>query len=361
MPFWLHRVFYLMREHISHITWPALAGLVLLHAGLIYLMLHLIGEQELITSWQQYLYFYFITISTVGYGDFSPTSELGMLLIALLLVVPGLGLFGAILGKLVTTLSYFTKRTMQGMKSYPELEDHIVIFGWNPLRTRRIVELILGDKKRKPRPIVLAVTDNMEHPMADLELLRFVRLESYTEPAQLERSGVHNASKVIIDGENDEQTLTIALGVGSYLNHGHSCHISAFFEDETKARLIGHHVPNIECSTSRAAEVLARTMQDPGSSRLLDQLLDTLHGATQFSLDVPGDTGPLHFKVLFEHLKYHHQATVLAVASSRHSHGLIINPPPEHPVHGGQVLYYISDARLYPEEVDWHVLKEATE
>jgi len=361
MPFWLHRVYYLMRDHLSRITWPALAGLVLLHAGLIYQMLHLIGEQELITSWQQYLYFYFITISTVGYGDFSPTTELGMLLVALLLVVPGLGLFGAILGKMVATLSNFTKRTMQGMKSYPELEDHIVIFGWNPLRTRRIVELILGDKKRKPRPIVLAITDNMEHPLADLESVRFVRLESYTEHGQLERTGVHHACKVIIDGNSDEQTLTIALGIGSYLGDDHPSHISAYFEDETKARLVAHHVPNVECSTSRAAEVLARTMQDPGSSRLLDQLLDTLQGATQFSLDVPADAGPLNFKALFEHFKYHHQATVLAVASSRHTSGLMINPQPEHYVHGGQVLYYISDARLYPEEVNWHLLKEATQ
>jgi len=360
MPFWLHRVFFMMREHFVRITWPALAGLVITHAGLMYLLLWLIDEHELITSWQQYLYFYLITISTVGYGDFSPTTEQGMLLVGLLLVIPGLGLFGTILGKMVTTLSLFTRRTLQGMKSYPDLEDHIVIFGWNPLRTRRMVELILGDRKRKPRPIVLAVTDAMEHPLSDLEQIRFVRLESYTEPVQLLRTGVHHACKVIVDGHSDEQTLTIALGLGSYLGREHRCHISAFFQDETKARLISGHVPNIECSTSRAAEVLARTMQDPGSSRLLDQLLDTLHGATQFSMDVPENSNPLPFKALFEHFKYRHQATLLGIADSRHSKELVINPAPEQLVHGGQVLYYISDARLYPDEVNWDLLKEIT-
>lgn len=351
------RLLALCRHHLYRFTWPALAMLAFFHAVLVWLLLYQAGELELTQDLSRYFYFYVVTISTVGYGDFSPQTVAGEWITALALIIPGLGLFGSLLGKLVTTLSHFTRRAMLGEQDFYHLKDHIIIFGWNPPRTRRIIELILGDKKRRNRRILLAVTDEIEHPFPDNNIVDFIRLESYTDEQQLARCAIQESSKIIIDSSRDDQTLTIALSTGSLLGKDSPCHISAYFEDQSKANLLTTHMPYVESSCNRAAEILTRSMQDPGSSRLYEQLLDTLQGTTQFSLDVPPSVN-LPFGDLFHYFKTTLQVTLIGVATDRNSAALELNPALSREVQGGEVLYYIAQHRIHAEEVNWSALKD---
>ncbi|WP_018691379.1 potassium channel family protein [Algicola sagamiensis] len=341
-----------MRLHLNQVTWPALIMIVLFHAlstwGLLFS-----AQETAILEPITFLYYYIVTTSTVGFGDFSPQSPEGRLVVSLWQIPLGLAIFGAFLGKTGQAITHLLRRNMTGEKDYQHYEDHILIFGWHNVRTRRIIEHILGDSKREQRRILLCVTDDMTHPLIDQPSVSFAKLETFTDQKCLDRIAVTKAARIIIDGRDDDQTFTTALRVSTLV--ADECHISAHFQDETKVEMLKQHCRNVECTSSKTAEILVRSMQDPGSSLVHEQLLSTLHGHTQFSLVVPEEVPNegLKFSSVFYHLKDRHNMTILAVAKNRFGEGIHLNPPGDHLIQHGMTLHYICKERIFSHEIDW--------
>jgi voltage-gated potassium channel len=131
------------------------------------------------------------------------------------------------------------------------------------------------------------------------------------------------------------------------------CHISAYFNDETKVEMLNQYTSNIECNSSKTAEILVRSMQDPGSSRLQEEMMSTLHGHTQFSTQIPATVESMQFQSLFLNFKSQHDATLLAVAKDRIGKQLVLNPPSDYQVQPGDILHYVAPERIIAEEVNW--------
>lgn len=339
-----------IRKHLNEVSWTSIIGLVILHAGLSYSLLALAGEAELVHP-DSFLYYYVVTTSTVGFGDMSPTSYYGKLVVALVQIPLGLALFGALLGKLGQSVSKIMRQAMTGDRDFSDYDDHIIIFGWHPKRTGRMINHILGDNKRQTRKILLCVVEEMEHPFFDNPEIEFARLKSFTDDAELKRIAVGEADKIIVDGDNDDQTFTCALKLSSMI--ADDCHISVYFNDETKVEMLNQYTDNVECNSSTTAELLVRSMQDPGSSRLHQEMMSTLHGDTQFSTQVPSDTPSINFAKLFMYFKERHNATILAVAEDRIGQKMRLNPVNDYTVQPGYVLHYVAKERLSAAEVDW--------
>ena len=94
-------------------------------------------------------------------------------------------------------------------------------------------------------------------------------------------------------------------------------------------------------------------MQDPGSSRLHQEMMSTLHGDTQFSTQVPKDIKALNFGELFVYFKTKHNATILAVAEDRIGQKMHLNPMSDFVVQSNYVLHYVAKERLTAAEVNW--------
>ncbi|MDP2634200.1 MULTISPECIES: potassium channel family protein [unclassified Pseudoalteromonas] len=353
MPFIFKRFFLLVRSHIDQVSWQAVALATLVHMALTWLLLILAGEGAL-TPISTFVYYYIVTTSTVGYGDFSATTDLGRWVVALVQIPFGLALFGVLLGKTGQTVTYLIRRAMTGDKNFSHFNNHIIIFGWHQTRTKKMIDYILADQKRTQRRILLAVTEQMEHPFLTNEHVDFVRLSSFTDCTQLERVAISHADKVIIDGQDDDQTFTTALRISKLVKDGG--HISAHFNDESKVEMLLEHCHNVECSSAKSAEILVRSMQDPGSSRVQEELLSTLHGDTQFSLVIPADLAQMEFGKLFHHFKHDHDAILLGVAHNLSAKNMDLNPPLNYPVNSGDILHYIAIDRVLSNEVDWQKL-----
>ncbi len=344
-----------IRHHISHVSWPALIILLLVHAITTAALLSAVNEQALVSS-SNFLYYYIVTTSTVGYGDLSPSSAAGKIVVSVFQIPLGLALFAAMLGKIGQTITYILRRHMTGDKNFNHLQNHIIIFGWHPHRTGQIIDHILGDSKRQNRMILLCVLDDINHPFAENEHVTFARLHSFTDHNQLARAAITEADRVIIDGKDDNQTFTTALRISKLVKS--DCHISTYFEDQDKVEMLREHSSNVECSVSRTAQMLVRSIQDPGSSRIQEELLSTLQGDTQFSVVVPNtlsSTG-VEFIALFEAFKRQYNATVLGVADNRFGDGMQLNPSHNYPIKAGQTIHYIAESRLLSEDINWHGL-----
>ncbi|MBQ4861362.1 two pore domain potassium channel family protein [Pseudoalteromonas sp. MMG013] len=345
------RLVVLLRAHVDRASWRLLCLITALHMGLVWGLLLFANEHTLLPA-NVFFYYYIVTTSTVGYGDFSATTDFGRWVVALVQIPFGLGLFGVLLGKAGQMATFWIKRAMTGDKDYYHLRNHIIIFGWHPVRTKKIIDYILADTKRDKRRIVLAVTDNIEHPLLGYPEVNFARLTSFTENEQLARIAIRDADKVIIDGQDDDQTFTTSLKLSPIIKP--EAHISAHFQDESKVALLRSHCQNVECSSAKSAEILVRAMQDPGSSRVQEELLSSLHGDTQFSLQLPEDVNSYQFGALFPYFKTHHNAILLGVAHDRNGQNLDLNPPLEYRINAGDILHYIAPSRVLVSEVQWN-------
>ncbi|MEL0641980.1 potassium channel family protein [Pseudoalteromonas aliena] len=349
------RIVVLLRSHIDQLSWQAVILAILTHMLITWGLLYVANEQAL-TSITTFFYYYTVTTSTVGYGDFSPESELGRWVVALVQIPFGLALFGVLLGKAGQTVTYLIRRVMTGDKNFAHSNNHIIIFGWHDTRTKKMIDYILADTKRTNRRILLAVTEQMDHPFLSNESVDFARLTSFTNLGELERVAIRSADKVIIDGQDDDQTFTTALRISRLVKD--DCHISAHFLDETKVEMMLEHCENVECSSAKSAEILVRSMQDPGSSRVQEELLSTLHGDTQFSLKIPSGCKDMEFGTLFHHFKLEHDAILLGVAHNLSAQNMDLNPPLDYKVSEGDILHYISVDRVLNSEVDWSSLEK---
>jgi voltage-gated potassium channel len=133
-------------------------------------------------------------------------------------------------------------------------------------------------------------------------------------------------------------------------------HIVAYFSQQSFADLLKAHCPRAESNVSLSVEMMVRSAQDPGSSRVQRQLLSTLEGPTQFSLQVPLDAKPVSYGTLFTELKSNHDATLFGIAESTLGDDLILNAPLDAPVGPGMILYFMAARRIDPGRIDWRQL-----
>lgn len=243
---------------------------------------------------------------------------------------------------------------MRGLVSYENLTDHIVILGWHGSRTQRMVDHIRGGQGEHEYEIVLVCAENIENPMPDR--VHFVRGIALNTPDLLTRAAVANAKYIIALGHSDNETLAAALGAAAVNGDGH---LVAYFDQESFADLLKAHCPQAECNVSLSIEMMVRSAQDPGSSRVQRQLLSTLEGPTQFSFQVPVDAQPVTYGTLFVELKDKHDATLFGVAESALGDDLTLNAPSELQVDPGMIVYFMAARRIEPTQIDWASLGSA--
>lgn len=240
---------------------------------------------------------------------------------------------------------------MNGTNDFYHYDDHILLLCWDDHSTRQIVKLILGDKKRQKRQILLCVTDDIKNPFPDNMDVSFARLRTFSDKKELDRVAISKAKRIIVDGKSDDETLSIALSIATFA--AKDANISAHFFDKTKAQLLKMHCPHIECSIDNSAKMMVRSMQDPGSSQVTEQLLSTLSGATLYCLQLPELDKKLTFGTLFNNLKENYQMTLIGLSYFKNGDDMQLNPALDLPIKNGCYLHYIAHERIDAEAISW--------
>ncbi len=332
---------------IAGLSWGAVFVFAACHFAISWGVIALAGGEEIAEA-SIFWYFYATTATTVGYGDFAPATLAGRLVTVLWIMPGGIALFTTIIAKAVQQVSDRWRKSVRGQSSYENLANHIVILGWHGFRTQRMVDQLRGDIGEKDREIVLCTVQDVENPMPDQ--VRFVRGAALNTPDVLTRAGVAGAGDIIALGHDDSETLAAALGAAAV---NQDAHIVAYFDQESFADLLKAHCPQAECNVSLSIELMVRSAQDPGSSRVQRQLLSTLEGPTQFSLKVPENAGAVSYGALFATLKENHDATLIGVAESALGDDLILNAPSGHRIDPGTIVYFLAARRIAPGDIDW--------
>ena len=100
MPIILSRLARALYLRVSSLSWSVVLVVALVHFAVSWAGLALFDGGEVAQS-QVFWYFYVTTATTVGYGDFSPTTEVGRLVTAAWIMPGGIALFTTIIAKAI--------------------------------------------------------------------------------------------------------------------------------------------------------------------------------------------------------------------------------------------------------------------
>lgn len=335
---------------IATLSWTVLGALFATHSLASFVLFAAVGEDKLTDSVITFVYFYMTTATTVGYGDLSPGSDAGRL-VNVCLVLPGsIALFTVLLGKAVAGMSAFWRRRLQGLGDFSERAGHTLVVGWQGARSRRVIEGLLNDAPPSAPRIVLLARGMDANPMP--EAIDFVAAEQLGDRAAFLRAGAASAHTIIIRGADDDETLAATLAGRSAAPRAHM--VTHFLEDSA-ADLIRHQMPDVEVVTSIAAGLLVRAARDPGASQLATLMFADHAIDNAYSLAVPAGQGMMRYIDVLLGLKQRHGLTVIGLCRDG-GRKVDLNCPVDCPVAGGDTLYYISDHRVSPAEVDWAAL-----
>lgn len=325
---------------LGELAWSALLVILVVHLVTSYLLFMLAGEGDLVGNPVDFLYYYMITATTVGYGDLSPKSGLGRIITVLVVLPGGIAIFTAVLGKLLTAIGTIWRNRMRGLGDYSERTGHIVVLGWQEGQTCQTLRLLHSERHANEPMTVLVARDLPENPASNYA--DYVRTERLADADALLRAGVAQARAVIARGANDDETLAAVLIAE---DHAPNAHIVAYFADDRTAQMVKQRRPRVEAVGSLAEELLSRSARDPGSSEIAARLLSAASTDTAFSLAVPALHAPLSYGDMFLSLKRRHHVTLVGMLS----HGVTdLNCRDETLMRGGETLYYISEIRLDP-------------
>jgi voltage-gated potassium channel len=144
------------------------------------------------------------TVTTVGYGDFYPSTYSGRLY-AVFLYIIGIGLIGIVIGKLIDTFSVYRKRKEEGLLKFKG-KNHIVIIGWSQKANFAIKE-ILSSKK----DIEVVLIDHLEKSPIEMENVHYVKGEP-TDETTLENGNLKEARSVLIFADDSIKDATLTDG-----------------------------------------------------------------------------------------------------------------------------------------------------
>lgn len=338
----------------SQMNWDALALMTLTHMLASYLLLRIAGETDL-HSGLTFLYFYVVTSSTVGYGDFSPTTFWGQWIVVAWMIPGGIMIFTALVGKAVSSMVEQWRRTLSGSRDYSDWENHIVIVGWRGVTSQKLVEQIRGDTSDTRDILVLGVVD--QNPLPDH--VTYVRAKSLNDLEAMHRAGISSASTIIVTAESDSSTLGAALCVEKLLAEESKKatarsrgHVVAYFVEEDAGKILSSHYPHIETVISISVEQTVQAAQDPGSSEVIRHLMSNLEGETQFRIVVPDGVDPMRAGDVLAYLRMNKRATLIGHRCGS-SEALKLNPDDDLPVVSGDSLYVIAAKRICGADLDW--------
>ena len=301
-----------------------------------------------------YLWFYVVTITTVGYGDISPES-IGGKVIGILLIVIGIILFGSVIGFISSSIIYTLDKIKRGQMQLHE-NGHLIIIGYHLEKTQQLVEHLLADKHQAHPAIVLCHTLEQctENPLPKL-VKTVCNSEGWIDT--FHRACLPKARRIIVDLEDDLKAVELCVRINVMKNpEAHA--VVALRHVPTEEEVVAMINPTFECVDSDNTSMITQACQDPGVSRLFATLLNNFYGQVAFRANIPKTFRACSFGMLLHKFKETHNALVIATTDTHELNPVIReNPSFESQVHGGMGVYYLAPERLT--QIDWKIF-EAT-
>lgn len=295
----------------------------------------------------EYLWYFFVSGTTTGYGDLAPATPGGRIGGAIAIMAgltAGLMLFAEL------TLWMAKGRTMKA-NGHAALHHrrHLVAVGYDRDGLRAVIGQLRADPEYAGTPVVTVFwPDQLAGENPDPDLYDVVAFDG----TAFERACLEHARTVLVAGRSDDETVRVMLGVAAYLRrHGEpAAHLLAGVRDGGRraeiTEALGLIGPDIEPVDIDDPAVVAVTVRNPGVAAIYHNLASTLDAdSTLFRIDVPEGAGawPRLDVAIF---LLRRGSTLLAVGESHRPNARFrLAAEPGETIRGGQSLAVVAPDR----------------
>ncbi|WP_392965100.1 potassium channel family protein [Streptomyces sp. LN245] len=213
-------------------------------------------------------YYATVTLSTTGYGDITPTSDVARL-INILVITPLRVLFLIIL--VGTTLEVLTERTREEWRLNrwrATLRDHTVVVGFGT-KGRSAVETVCATGLKKEQVVVVDPSSRVVDA-ATAEGYAGV-IGDATRSDVLMRAELHKARQIIVATQRDDTAVLVTL-TARQLNRGAKI-VAAVREEENAPLLRQSGADAVITSASAAGRLLGLSVLSPAAGMVMEDLI----------------------------------------------------------------------------------------
>ena len=147
------------------------------------------------------LWWTIVTMTTVGYGDFTPHTFLGRFF-AIIIMLSGISLIAIITG---TISSIFTSKRIMEDRGLEKiiLTNHIILCGWNK-NAQNIIESLINNNKNLNLVLINEETENeMNNILSQFKRVKYLRGD-YALDNILTKANIEKADHAIILSNSDK-------------------------------------------------------------------------------------------------------------------------------------------------------------
>ncbi|MCK4578047.1 MAG: NAD-binding protein [Candidatus Marinimicrobia bacterium] len=238
------------------------------------------------------LWWAIVTMTTVGYGDYTPHG-LPSRALAVLIIFIGISLTSFLTGTIASIIVARRMRANQGLLDI-KVKDHIIICGWHH-KMESLLNALLALDDDKASQIVLINEEHEDH-MQSLKnqygytRIKYIRGEFTKEPI-LKQANLEKARALIIlptelpgGGVSDEKTILATLTIK---NIKPDIQVITYVSDYSAiSPLKRANADQVVLADNFGSFILASHILNPGIPQAVDELLDTqsAHHFAQVSL-----------------------------------------------------------------------------
>jgi voltage-gated potassium channel len=307
--------FVIFRKYMRFLRKENLGRLVIitffiLAVGTVGMALFEMGKNDSLDSLGDAIWWSFVTVTTVGYGDIFPQSTGGRI-IGVVVMIFGIGFLGMFTA---TIASIFVERKMRqdrGLKALKDLKDHVLLCGWNYTASEVISEIHADDKTKD----IVIVANLEENPVEDAHV-EFVR----GDPAdlnKLEMACFKTASTAIVLHDESGGNERDGQGVLTVLAIKHECpsiYVCIQILDENNVEHCHRAgADEVIVSGGLTAKLLGQATLDHGVTRVVSELLSNKYGNQLYKIKCPEKYVGATFNSVFAAFKNDHDGIILGV------------------------------------------------
>lgn len=275
------------------------AGFIVLCSWLAYVL-----EPDTFESWFNGFWWVMTTVTTVGYGDFSPQTVMGKCL-GIVIYVFGIGLISVTISKIIDALFVFPRKKEEGKLPYSG-QQHFVIIDWSKHAEHAIEEILRTDPQAE-----IVLIDVLEKTPYSHDRVHYVK-GNPSKANTLEMANLSQARAVFIFADEITQNQSIlqdpafidgkTLLVASAIERDYS-HVHTIVEIKNRENLPSFQHIKIDefiFGSETISQLAVRSAFSPGTSSILSQLLTREYGDDLY--EIPKKTQWRTFRDAFEDL-----------------------------------------------------------
>lgn len=271
----------------------AIAGVVVLVAASV--MAEFEKATGLAPNFDQAFWWSILSMVSNQPADHVPATFAGRI-VSVIVVMTGLCLFAIVTGTAAAVMSQRLRRLEDHSMDLEEVEDHIIICGWDRRAPLVLEELQHSADERHRAIVVIAELEELpplNWKIVDREKV-YLLTGDFTKAEILEKAGIRRAAKAIImsekagnrsDQDRDARTILAALTIEKLNRNIYTCAELLNREHEAHLRMAG--VEDVVCASEYGATLMSSMAIHSGISTIIAELLSVQYGNEFFKLDCP--------------------------------------------------------------------------